>query len=549
MDWNNINRDRDTSGLGPIEYDQSKVPALIRKHADNVRSKSYGQQIREAQARNAEYAGLIAQEAKDISSSTETRQDSVEARYDVAVGAMTEDTEILDARVDSNGTTAINLKGRLDRYDVAEKRVSDFVLLSEFGLDDAGLTECLAFADTYKLGIIVDGMVSVLSPKTIGKGVRYIRGIDRVSSGFLPKGEFDTYVFTASHTYQNPLKISNFSANAYHMTNANKDFFLLDAGAWGASVIVENVNTYYFTGVTYTLRDAFNCDFDNVLIQGKKVSTKTPSYADWRSWIDVFEGIGVLIESPTSFSNVNTFNNVVFLQNKINYVGRNARQTIMNQVTFDQTTLCVVLEDKSDISLNSPWVEYAENFIINSKTDLNTLQPIMPITELSPLDGIKISNARGLYAVPNGEILGSGGVMTKTDGYLLNASINPENYKYFTWSTGIESAPLLKSETTTIASNGYTGKIETEYINQKFAYLKGDFTVGTFSGSKYLPVINIRSKGTIYIPVFKKTDNSQAGVLMITPYLAQNRSEMILSFGPVLNESYYFNGTFRVDVY
>lgn len=114
MDWNNINRDRDTSGLGPIEYDQSKVPALIRKHADNVRTKTYGQEVREAQARNAEIAGLIAQEAKDTSSSTETRQDLIEERYDVAVGEMTDYAEILDARVSSKGETHTNLKKRID---------------------------------------------------------------------------------------------------------------------------------------------------------------------------------------------------------------------------------------------------------------------------------------------------------------------------------------------------------------------------------------------------------------------------------------------------
>lgn len=81
MDWNNINRDRDTSGLGPIEYDQSKVPVLIRKHADNVRTKTYGQEVREAQARNAEVAGLIASEAVDISNETKGRQDTVETQF------------------------------------------------------------------------------------------------------------------------------------------------------------------------------------------------------------------------------------------------------------------------------------------------------------------------------------------------------------------------------------------------------------------------------------------------------------------------------------
>ena len=114
MDWNNINRDRDTSSLGPIEYDQTKVPQLIRKHADNVRGKTYGQEVREAQARNAEYAGLIASEAKEVSTSTQSRQDIIESRYDVAVGAMTSETEILDARVSEEGLTFSNLKERLD---------------------------------------------------------------------------------------------------------------------------------------------------------------------------------------------------------------------------------------------------------------------------------------------------------------------------------------------------------------------------------------------------------------------------------------------------
>lgn len=80
MDWNNINTDRDTSGLGPIEYDQTKVPSLIRKYADNVRTKTYGQDVREAQARNAEVAGLVASEAVDISNETKGRQDSVESQ-------------------------------------------------------------------------------------------------------------------------------------------------------------------------------------------------------------------------------------------------------------------------------------------------------------------------------------------------------------------------------------------------------------------------------------------------------------------------------------
>ncbi|PNL90831.1 glycosyl hydrolase family 28-related protein [Aerococcus viridans] len=96
MDWNNINEDKDTSGLGPIEYDQSKVPQPIRKYANAVRTKTYGQQIREAQARNAEYAGLIASKSESLSNATKERQDTLEIYNDQVIREMT-DKDVISA--------------------------------------------------------------------------------------------------------------------------------------------------------------------------------------------------------------------------------------------------------------------------------------------------------------------------------------------------------------------------------------------------------------------------------------------------------------------
>lgn len=42
------------------------MPPLIRKHSDNVRTKTYGHEVREAQAQNAKVAGLIASEAESM---------------------------------------------------------------------------------------------------------------------------------------------------------------------------------------------------------------------------------------------------------------------------------------------------------------------------------------------------------------------------------------------------------------------------------------------------------------------------------------------------
>lgn len=98
MDWNNINTNKDTSGLGPIEYDQSKVPSLIRKHADNVRGKSYGQQVRESQARNAEYAGLIASKAENVANNADLLSKDTQSRFKDQIEGTTNSDEVIDAR-------------------------------------------------------------------------------------------------------------------------------------------------------------------------------------------------------------------------------------------------------------------------------------------------------------------------------------------------------------------------------------------------------------------------------------------------------------------
>ena len=115
MDWNNINTDRDTSGLGPIEYDQTKVPALIRQYADDVRTKTYGQQVREAQARNAEYAGLIAVESKELSEETKARQDTLENYNDQIILEMTDKDVISAPELIESRDGEIKLSHRLTR--------------------------------------------------------------------------------------------------------------------------------------------------------------------------------------------------------------------------------------------------------------------------------------------------------------------------------------------------------------------------------------------------------------------------------------------------
>ena len=114
MDWNNINRDRDTSGLGPIEYDQTKVPQLIRKHADNVRTKTYGLEVREAQARNAEYAGLISNESMSLASNANLISKDTQNRFKDQIEGTTNSDEVIDARRPTNGVAFSTLNERIE---------------------------------------------------------------------------------------------------------------------------------------------------------------------------------------------------------------------------------------------------------------------------------------------------------------------------------------------------------------------------------------------------------------------------------------------------
>ena len=132
MDWNNINRDRDTSGLGPIEYDQTKVPALIRKHADNVRTKTYGQEVREAQARNAEYAGLIASEANIKANSADILSKDTQNRFNDQIAGTTNNDEVIDARRPFGAETAFTTVG--ERLDFKDLQMRDLgVNIRDFG--------------------------------------------------------------------------------------------------------------------------------------------------------------------------------------------------------------------------------------------------------------------------------------------------------------------------------------------------------------------------------------------------------------------------------
>lgn len=157
MDWNNINRDRDTSGLGPIEYDQTKVPSLIRKHADNVRTKTYGQEVREAQARNAEYAGLIASEAKKTANAADILSKDTQNRFNDQISGTTNSDEVIDARRPFGAETAFQTIGeRLDDSDNNIDKLNTDLIDTNRNLNSTILTLKTEFVSILDFGAIPD---------------------------------------------------------------------------------------------------------------------------------------------------------------------------------------------------------------------------------------------------------------------------------------------------------------------------------------------------------------------------------------------------------
>ena len=92
------NYDYDTTPMPPLEYDQSKVPELSHKHANYVRNKTYGHDVRESLARGVEYAGLVANSSVSSSRSAEAIAKDIAKRFDQQIAGTTNSQEVIDAR-------------------------------------------------------------------------------------------------------------------------------------------------------------------------------------------------------------------------------------------------------------------------------------------------------------------------------------------------------------------------------------------------------------------------------------------------------------------
>lgn len=91
-------KDEDLKELGPVEYDQSKVPEVSKKHAENVRRKVYLPDMTESFARGVEYAGLVSSEAENKATNADLLSKDTQNRFKDQIEGTTNSDEVIDAR-------------------------------------------------------------------------------------------------------------------------------------------------------------------------------------------------------------------------------------------------------------------------------------------------------------------------------------------------------------------------------------------------------------------------------------------------------------------
>lgn len=187
-------KDEDLKELGPVEYDQSKVPEVSKKHAENVRRKVYLPDMTESFARGVEYAGLMSSEASNEARTADLLSKDTQARFKDQIEGTTNSDEVLDARRAFGGDRAFQtLNDRLNDASISP----DYF----FGNDLQRIQKAIEFAKSQNGGTVrfsrtydITGLGSLYLDKTDARDRRIIifrgdgGGIRKDDAGFIFDG-------------------------------------------------------------------------------------------------------------------------------------------------------------------------------------------------------------------------------------------------------------------------------------------------------------------------------------------------------------------------
>lgn len=379
MEWNNINTDRDTSGLGPIEYDRSRVPSLIRKYADDVRTKTYGQEVREAQARNAEYAGLVASEANTKATNADLLSKDTQNRFNDQLAGNTDINEVIDARRPMGAQAYTTIGERLDNM-TKVVNVSDFGALGARTLTERKdeSTEINA-AITYALengfrGVYFPNNYYLMTEKMVKiYGRLDLHGVEsqtqitwqsQANGYFVEVSNISVSFKDIKFTIEN----NGFDANGMEVYRGTRT-------TWGGRVRLFNVDISGYTSVGLKVYSPYNMFCEKAFFNGPDdigvLQGIAPPVTKRRGVIltgyDEEAGLDV-------FGNVNRFVDCRFNRNRIGVEVINVGNTVLDTPTFEGNWVHIYAPESDNSTLSHRTKNKATNaWFENSST--NTAHP------------------------------------------------------------------------------------------------------------------------------------------------------------------------------
>jgi Pectate lyase superfamily protein/Right handed beta helix region len=311
------------------------IPESIKKLANDIRTKIYGKEVREALAKGIEEAGNIADE-------TQTRQDELEGQFQTVLDETTgkdviSAPEIIAARVSTDGTNHNNLKERLDKehQEVTSQLAHHTEKLIEHTDKIQNVSTQLAHLDQQKLS--KDSLPYVFVDLFGAKGDGVTDDTQAIQNAINSVYEKSALVFRAGGKYRITSTIT-IDASKIRMLKGNNSYIVVD----GDFVGIHFVGNKTFKGTAPSPEvDQLKYEEMYNIIDGLQIYGVENEHGN-------YQGVGIAVENQHSpvITNCQIFN----LYNGIEIRGGNTRNIIIEGCSlWDNQNANIYLEDNGEI--------------------------------------------------------------------------------------------------------------------------------------------------------------------------------------------------------
>ena len=285
--------------------------------------------------------------------------------------------------------------------------------------------------------------------------------------------------------YDKPVQLSDFELFSTQYNSPNDIHavkVLHPTTGWGITVHAERLKLNSFTGVSWDLYEVFNTRFTDVITTGVK----------GRSTLLKFNEV-------STFANLFSAHNSVFFSSKINIQNLGCASASFYDCTFEDTNLFlnVVALTGYTVLMNfyGCWFEIIEKGIINAKMNEVTLEPVLPLEQVQPLNRLNFSGNYTSASVPL---------------KFVSEAVNGKKAEYFDLFEGYKPSNLEPIFKTYKYSSGLPADVTERTIENTFDLSNIFMPVGTQDDTYYTVKVVITAEG-----------GNQYSALYMTPELFQ----------------------------